>query len=204
MSDEANDEGVLHDLRHARGGDRAALDRLLERVQSRLKRLAEGRIGPGLRAKVRTSDVLQSTYLDVVRSVDKFEGDDEDAFVAWVARIMENNIRDKGKYFQARKRREPEGPTLSLNEADKMKLPGPTPSAEAVRAEDLLLVSRALDGLAEDYRKVIILRMVEGQSHKEIGDALGRTEAATRMLLSRARASLAIELERLRSDSHGG
>ncbi|MAG56728.1 MAG: hypothetical protein CMJ83_10595 [Planctomycetes bacterium] len=196
---------VKDDLAKARGGDRNALDRLLDHVQGRLKRLAEGRIGPGLRAKIRTSDVLQSTYLDVVKSVQRFDGDDEDAFVAWVARIMENNIRDKGKYFQARKRREPDGPTVSLNEADKVRTPGPTPSMEAVRAEDLVLVSRALDGLAEDYRQVILLRMVEGKSHKDVGDVLGRSEAATRMLLSRARAALALELERLRSvDGEGG
>lgn len=194
------EDGIKKELAKARSGDRKALDRLLETVEHRLRRLAEGRIGPGLRAKVRTSDVLQSTYLDVVKSVGRFEGDDEEAFVAWVARIMENNIRDKGKYFQARKRREPEGSTLPLNEADEVKTPGPTPSVEAVRAEDLVLVSKALEGLADDYRQVIILRMVEGRSHKEVGDLLGRSEAATRMLLSRARAALAMELERLRSD----
>ena len=158
-------------------------------------------MGPGLRAKVRTSDVLQSTYLDVVKSVERFEGDDEEAFVAWIARIMENNIRDKGKYFQARKRRDPEGPTRPLNEAEDVRTPTATPSVEAVRAEDLVLVSRALEGLVEDYRQVIILRMVEGRSHKEVGELLGRSEAATRMLLSRARAALALALEQIRKES---
>lgn len=195
------EESIKKNLARARDGDRRALDRLLETVEGRLRRLAEGRIGPGLRAKVRTSDVLQSTYLDVVKSMERFEGDDEEAFVGWVARIMENNIRDKGKYFQARKRRDPDGSTLPLNEADDVKTPGATPSVEAVRAEDLVLVSRALEGLVEDYRQVIILRMVEGRSHKEVGELLGRSEAATRMLLSRARAALALALEQIRKES---
>ncbi|MEE2711280.1 MAG: sigma-70 family RNA polymerase sigma factor [Planctomycetota bacterium] len=195
------DESVKANLALARGGDRRALDRLLETVHGRLRRLAEGRLGPGLRAKLRTSDVLQSTYLDVVKSVERFEGEDEEAFVGWVARIMENNIRDKGKYFQARKRRDPEGATLPLNEAEDVKTPGATPSVEVVRAEDLVLVSRALEDLGEDYRQVIILRLVEGRSHKEVGELLGRTEAATRMLLSRARAALALALDRLRNES---
>jgi len=195
------DESVKANLALARGGDRRALDRLLETVHGRLRRLAEGRLGPGLRAKMRTSDVLQSTYLDVVKSVERFEGEDEEAFVGWVARIMENNIRDKGKYFQARKRRDPEGATLPLNEAEDVKTPGATPSVEVVRAEDLVLVSRALEGLGEDYRQVIILRLIEGRSHKEVGELLGRTEAATRMLLSRARAALALALDRLRNES---
>ena len=195
------DESVKANLALARGGDRRALDRLLETVHGRLRRLAEGRLGPGLRAKMRTSDVLQSTYLDVVKSVERFEGEDEEAFVGWVARIMENNIRDKGKYFQARKRRDPEGATLPLNEAEDVKTPGATPSVEVVRAEDLVLVSRALEDLGEDYRQVIILRLVEGRSHKEVGELLGRTEAATRMLLSRARAALALALDRFRNES---
>lgn len=192
-------DSIRLELVKARKGDRQALDRVLGQVQERLRRLAQGRMGPGLRAKVRTSDVLQSTYLDVVRSVDRFEGDDEEAFVAWVARIMENNIRDKGKYFQARKRRDGDAPTVPLDDNDTLRASLPTPSAQAVRAEDLVLVSRAMEHLEDDYRDVILLRMVEGKSHKEIGDALGRSEAATRMLLSRARAALSLELEKLRS-----
>ncbi len=179
------------DLRRAREGDRRALDRLLESMQDRLRRIAEGRLGPGLRAKVRTSDVLQSTYLDVVKSLENFEGEDEAAFVAWVARIMENNIRDKGKYFQARKRQEPGGGTVPLDAAGDARADGSTPSVDAVRAEDLVLVSRALEELAEDHRRVIVLRMIEGRSHQEIGEQLNRSESATRMLLSRARAALA-------------
>ena len=70
-----------------------------------------------------------------------------------------------------------------------------------MRAEDLVLVSRALEDLGEDYRQVIILRLVEGRTHKEVGELLGRTEAATRMLLSRARAALALARDRLRDES---
>ncbi len=189
---------ITEDLRLARAGDRGALDRLLEAVQDRVRGIAEGRLGPGLRARIRTSDVLQSTYLDVVKGVATFEGEDESEFVAWVARIMENNIRDKGKFFQARKRRDPAGGPLPIDEAAGAEFDGPTPSVDAVRAEDLVLVSRALEELAEDHRRVIVMRMIEGRSHQEIAEEMNRSESAARMLLSRARAALALKLEGLR------
>ena len=197
-------DGFRNDLRKARSGDREALNRLLDRNQDRLLRLARTRIGTSLKARVRTSDVLQSTYLDVLKGVGEFDGDSEEAFVAWVGRILENNIRDKGKYFGAKKRRhvaavgDPEDPGRGVLART------PTPSATAACSEDLLLVSRALESLPEDYRRVIMLRQVEGRSHKEAAAILERTEAATRMLLSRARAALALELDRLRGSADGG
>ena len=186
------------DLRRARAGDRDALERLLARQHERLERMARRKLGTGLKARVRTSDILQSTFLDVIRSVPDFEGESEEAFGGWVARILENNIRDKGKYFAAQKRREPTTPLDVEDDAPGLPAPTPTPSACAAGAEDLLLVSRALEALPEDYRRIIILRQIDGRSHKEAAEILGRTEAATRMLLSRARASLAIEIDRLR------
>lgn len=192
------EDSLLPDLQKAKRGDRLALDRVLGHLEARFRRLAQGRIGPGLKAKMRTSDILQSTYLDVVKSVENFEGKDAEEFVAWVARIMENNIRDKDKYFQARKRKDPKHVRISTSESSEMPLNRSTPSVEAVRAEDLLLVSQALDKLDPDYKTVILMRMVEGKSHKEIADVLGRSDAATRMLLSRARTMLSLELDRLR------
>src|SRR5688572_22882790 len=91
------------DLRLARAGNREAIGRLLEREQARLRKLVEARLGTALRAKVRVSDVLQSAYLVALQG--GFRGATDDEFRGWVARIVENRIRDKGKYFAAAKRR---------------------------------------------------------------------------------------------------
>ncbi len=183
------------DLDRARAGDRAALDRLLAAIQGRLERIASGRLGPDLRSRVNPSDILQSAYLDVVRSLGQFEGTDEDAFVGWIARILDHNIADKGKYFEADRRR---GRPIALERAADAHSKEPTPSRVAIRAEDLRTVSAAIQRLEEDYRRILLLRTVDGKSHREIAEAIGRSEAATRMLLSRARAALSIEIERLR------
>ncbi len=191
------DIDVAAELDRARAGDREALSRLLELTQERLRRITDRRLGPALRARLRASDILQSTFLDVVRGVPTFNGMSEDSFVAWVTQILENTIRRKGRFFNARKRRPLANAEAAKDGASPVLRSVATPSMELSRSEDLILVSRALDAIPEDYRRVIMLRVVDGRPHRDVAAMLGRTETATRMLLSRARAALSLEIERL-------
>lgn len=197
MPEAPRDRGFADEIGRARRGDRAALDRLLRRIETRLLRRAETRLGPGLRARMGRSDILQATYLEVIRGLDGFDGATEDAFLAWTESVLENAVRHQHRWFRARKRKGPSGSSPAEALARELKRDTPTPSAEAVRAEDLVLAGRALEALPEDQRRVIVLCVVEGRSHREAGEALGRSEGATRMLLFRARAALALEVRRL-------
>ena len=117
--------------------------------------------------------------------------------MAWVSTIMENNIRRMDRHFSAKKRQGPERTSEAQRMAKDIQKPVPTPSTEAARAEDLILVSVAMQSMSEDYQQVIRLCIFEGRSHREVSETLGRSEAATRMLLSRARAALSMEIDRL-------
>lgn len=186
------------DLSLARSGNHDALDRLLERTQPRFQRLAEARIGDRLRRHLRRSDVLQSTWLDVLRGIKDFDGDTEEQFVSWVGTILENNIRRQDRYFSARKRAVPE--RLSQVERLIKQLPkrrSPSPSSQFANQENLLIVSRALATLRDEYRQIILLAIVEDRSHKEIAELLGKSETAVRMLLCRSRAALNVAVSRL-------
>ena len=186
-------------LARARAGDRDALEQLLARHKGVLERVARHEMGPVLRARVRTSDVLQSTYLEVLGSLPNFRGDDEQAFVSWVARILQNNIRDAGKFFKAGKRSW-ENETSREVDADQLSRKQPTPSAQAALSDELMLVGRALRGLSSDYQRVLTLRMQRDLPHAELAKLMDRSEGAVRVLLSRARAALLLELDRLRHD----
>jgi RNA polymerase sigma-70 factor (ECF subfamily) len=180
-----------NDVQRAKAGDREALDRILTRHAHRLDELARKEFGPGLRDRVRTSDLLQSTYLDVVRGIGSLEGDTEEAFLKWVARVIRNNARDKVRYFAAARRAEQDDPS-----------PRPDPrtaSAQAVITEDLQLVHRALDELETDHRLVIELKVLRGMEHRDVAEVMGRSEGAVRCLLARARAALLVAVEALRS-----
>jgi RNA polymerase sigma-70 factor (ECF subfamily) len=191
------------DLARARDGDRGALDRLLARVQENLSRRAAERTGTQLKARVRHSDIVQNTWLEILRGLQGFQGETEEAFTAWVQSVMENAIRHQRRWFDARKRKSPERTSEARRLARKVLPAAPTPSTDAMRAEDLALVGRALDALTEDYRKVILLCVIEDRPHKEVAEILGRTEAATRMLLNRARSALSLEIERLEGGGPG-
>ena len=55
---------------------------------------------------------------------------------------------------------------------------------------DSIALERALAALPDTLRTVIILKEIEGYSHKEIGELLEITPSASMVRLSRARASL--------------
>jgi len=188
----------LDDLRRARRGDRDALARLLERNEDRLRRLAERRVGRELRARVRISDVLQSTYLSVLRYIADFDGESDEAFTAWLVKVFENTVRDKGRYFGALKRKGDRPLPSDDSSSDVLASPQPGPSTWAARSDDFRLFVQAFDSLSDAHKQVLFLRLVEGRPHDEIAERLGRTPRACRILFSRARAALALECDRLR------
>jgi RNA polymerase sigma-70 factor, ECF subfamily len=186
------------DIQRAKHGDRDALNRVLSSAEDRLRRLAHSRLGPDLKRRVHTSDILQSTYLDVIQAVTTFAGDDLDDFVTWVGRLLENNIRDKRRFLDAMKRttaRQETPPDGSL--VARLGFERATPSAEVAFNEDLFLFARALDHLTPDQRQVITLRKIKEESFAQVAETMGRSEEATRKLLSRALTALVLEMDRL-------
>ena len=101
-------------------------------------------------------------------------------------------IRDRADYYQ-RDRREA---AREVELDDKAPIPAITRSAlsrvildqEARRLED------ALDALTPAHRDVILLRKFEELSFAEIGERLGKSEDACRMLLARAMTALTMKL----------
>jgi RNA polymerase sigma factor (sigma-70 family) len=75
-----------------------------------------------------------------------------------------------------------------------------TPSRHLLAREEIERFERSFEALPEDHREVISLARIVGLSHKEVGEQMGRSEEATRQLLRRALAGLALALERPRGD----
>lgn len=185
------------DLRRARRGDREALSRLLEEQKERLSHLAANRIGKDLRERIGVSDILQSTFMDILDGLDRFRGTTPDEFSAWATRVLENNIRDKHRFFGAAKRKANE-PVLSDESAfrwpdDRTR----TPSAQVATSEDLNRLRRALSTLPPSQRQVIELCHLQGRDYEEAAQEMGRTVHALRNLMCRARAALALQYDRL-------
>lgn len=163
-------------LKLARSGDRSAYDRLFGLQRERALFFIRAKLGPQLREKVDSQDVLQESYLMAHKDFPDFAGADEQAFQGWLYRIIENRLKDLGGFHAAGKR-QPVPLTAS----------NPTgPATRAHRLENRELVGNALDELAQDHRDVLLHRFFGGLSAEETGELMGRTAGAVRKLTARA------------------
>ena len=73
--------------------------------------------------------------------------------------------------------------------------PGPSPSEPLERSQTRRAVHRALERLSTRHREALVLFELDGRSGREVAELMGLREQAVFVLLHRARAALAKELE---------
>ena len=91
-----------HLIAQARGGDPAALGRLLELYRNYLRLVARSMIGVSLRVKVEPSDLVQDTFLKAHREFAGFEGRGEPELMAWLRRILARTLADQVKHHRCK------------------------------------------------------------------------------------------------------
>jgi RNA polymerase sigma-70 factor (ECF subfamily) len=168
---------------------------LLEQHLPRLRAYIRLRMGPQLRARESASDLVQSACREVLENIGRYQHRSEANFRRWLFTTAARKVRDRVDYHRADKRdvdREitpPDGAVAAVY-ADFV-----TPSADLDMRERVARLEAAFDRLPADYREVITLIRIVGLPHREVAEAMGRSETASRMLLYRALAELAAELE---------
>jgi RNA polymerase sigma-70 factor (ECF subfamily) len=186
-----SDEAVL--VERLRAGDEDAFAALVREYHRPLLRVAASVVGsPSVAA-----EVVQDTWLAVVRGVDRFEG--RSSFKTWLFHILLNRARTTA----ARERRTD---TVDIDVlADRFDGSGawstpPVPWSdrvdERVVAEQLApRVHALIDELPGAQRQVLLLRDVEGLPADEVATLLGVSSGNQRVLLHRARARVRAGLE---------
>jgi RNA polymerase sigma-70 factor, ECF subfamily len=134
-------------------------------------------------------DVLGDTFLNVVRSIDRFDGD-EIAFRAWIFAIARNTAIDRARWL----RRRPSIPSTH----DDLSGIGPVGDSEADAMEGIAVdhVRRVLDRLTPDQRDVLLLRIVGGLTVEQVASVVGRKPGAVKMLQARGVAAIRRDIER--------
>jgi RNA polymerase sigma-70 factor (ECF subfamily) len=192
-------------LDRAREGDGAALGLLLERYRNYLTLLARVQIGRRIQAKIDVADVLQDVSLEVHRRIGGFRGGSEGELLAWLRQILGGVLANQLRRYFGAKRRDVRlerdlGEDLDRSSramAAPLAAAGSSPSAQASRREQAVLLADAINGLPPDYREVIILRQLEGLSFPEVADRMGKTQDSVKNLWARALAKLRRGLEAL-------
>lgn len=169
----------------------------LDRFRGYLSLLARDEVSPRLRSAIDLSGVVQQTLLDAIRSAPRPRTEAETA--AWLRAILRNNLADEVRREGAKKRDRERVRPLDTAAG------GPpaghsSPSQRAIRAEDVLRLTRALADLPEGQRRAVEMHHMEGRPLAEIAEALGTTKPAVAGLLHRGLKALRTRL----GDDQGG
>ncbi len=181
-------------LRRARAGDQPSLGDLLEGYRSYLTLLARLQINRRLRGKADPADLVKETFLEAHRSFPRFRGTSERELASWLRQILAGNLADLTRRFLRAKRRDVRLERELAAEMDQssrvleqgLAAPHSSPSQQAVRREQDVLLAEALARLPEAYREVLILHHLEGLGHPEIARRMGRTVDSVKNLWARA------------------
>src|SRR5438477_9342941 len=185
-------------LRQARAGDGPALGRLLERYRAYLLVLARVQIGRRLQGKVDAADMVQDAFLGATRDFHQFRGATVPEFTGWLRQILASLLANLVRHYQGTQRRDVRLERRLAQELDQssqaldrgLVAPQSSPSQQAMRREQSVILAEALSRLPEEFRDVLIFRHLEGLSFPEVARRLGRTVDSVKKLWPRALASL--------------
>lgn len=178
-------------------GCREAFEELMAASRSRLEALVRLRMGAALRSRLEVDDILQETCLEAFGSIQTFRWTGDESFFRWLGGIAEHVIQNTLRKLKAKKRRGAGaigpfpgasfgGPgngagVVALAPAD-----AASPLKALLREERFARLEKALRGLSEQHREVIVLARVRGLPIKDIAQEMGSTPAAVSMMLVRA------------------
>jgi RNA polymerase sigma-70 factor (ECF subfamily) len=194
----------------AKGGDQSALTKLMAAFHPHLRRRAEARMDPAIRANTDPDDILQAVYVDLARRIDRFEDRGPDSFRNWLYAILDQKLVDLQRAAHRQKRDADRQVTIGradsssyCNLLDHVYANSGTPSRVARRQEALSALPMGLSDLSESHRQVIQLRFLEGLSVAEVAARLGKSEAAVVALTKRALEALRQSMDQLGEFTHG-
>ena len=196
-----------------RGGDQAAFAALLDSWSPGMLRAARAYVASDEAAE----DVVQETWLAIIRGVDRFEG--RSSLRTWAYRILVNLARRQGvkdSRTVAWPSLDPEdfGPTVDPGRFQgpgdpqpghwrRFPMAWPSAETEVVSAEVRHVIEAALADLPHRQRVVITLRDVDGYGSGEVCSILEISAVNQRVLLHRARAAVRGRLEEYYAASTG-
>lgn len=217
------DDGRAEGGRAPQGDDSSADLRLVARLRARDEAAFSGlvdalspsllRLGRLYASSAGAEEVVQDTWLAVVRGLDAFEG--RSSLRAWIFGILVNVARTRRRHdrrqipFAAFEETETAArPTVSASrfrpagdewEGHWVSYPRrweEQPEAAWLSKEATAVIRRTIDGLPPAQREVVTMRDVLGWSAGEVAEALGISAGNQRVLLHRGRSRVRNALDR--------
>lgn len=175
----ADDEGLARTARQ----DPAAFAELYHRHFTRVYRYHLARTGNTADAQ----DLTTLTFLAAMEGIAGYRGSGR--FSAWLMGIARNQM---AQLFRSRSRERP------LEQAERLSDPAALPEVIAGRRIQFAQVSQALQELKPERAEAITLCLFANLTASEAGQAMGKSEAAVKMLLMRGLGELREKLSAAR------
>jgi RNA polymerase sigma-70 factor (ECF subfamily) len=194
-----------------RDGDEGAYAQLVDRYTPAMLPVARGHV----RSHQIAEEVVQETWIAVVKGISKFEG--RCSLRTWIFTVMINIAKTRG----ARERRDSDAELAAFTggtvdparfrpagdrwpghwKAGEEPSPFPdTPEGSVLGGELVAVARRELDQLPDKQRTVVTLRDMHGFDSKEVCELLDISIAHQRVLLHRGRAAVRQALETYLAD----
>lgn len=183
-------------LAEARRGDPTAVNRLLERHRTSLRRMIQVRLDRQIARRVDASDVVQDVLLEANTRLNDYLVDPRVPFHLWLRQLAQDRMIDMHRRHRGAQRRslDREQSLASPQFADQsgLDLLGQladhelTPAAASIRKELEVRFLGALDQLEDEDRDILLMRHFEQLGNNEVAEALGLSAAAAGMRHLRA------------------
>lgn len=157
--------------------DAAAFGCLYELYLDRIYRYVFYRVGSVSEAE----DLAEQVFLNAWEAIERYEARGA-PFAAWLYRLAHNLVVD---HYRSKK------PSAPLDEVDEAEEAGDDVATAVEGVLEIQELREALVRLHPDYQRLIVLRFVEGLSHSEVAQIIGKSEGATRVIQHRALQALA-------------
>lgn len=183
-------------LANARLGDRAAVNRLLERHRNSLRKLVQLRLDRKIAQRVDASDVVQDVLLEANTRLQDYLSDPRLPFHLWLRQLAKDRMIDMYRRHRGAQRRsldrEQSMTSPQFSDQSGLDLMGQladqelTPAAASIRKELEARFVVALDQLEEEDREIVMMRHFEQLGNSEVAEVLGLSAAAAGMRHLRA------------------
>ena len=161
-------------------GDAGAFERLVDRHEGVLLRYVAHLLGDAEAAQ----DVVQEAFLRLIREARRLSHRDD--LSPWLFRVSRNLAIDLIKKETRMRKRHEHAATSCADRA----------GAPAIENQEVLsIVARELDELPENQRDVLVLRIQQGKSYREISDITGLSSGNVGYLVHHGLRNLALRLK---------
>lgn len=180
-------------IKRLRKGDRDAFNELVVQYEKQIINIAYGMLSD----REDALDAAQEVFIRVYKNISGFKG--QSSLTTWIYRITSNVCND------ILRKRQRTLKTISLYQSEDEEKPdldiadtSPTPQELLEQTEAQKALRDTIASLSDDFREVLTLCDIDGQSYESVAQILGIPHGTVKSRLNRARNALRKKLSEKR------